>query len=77
MHGRTVCSCGALIAQCRCLEGHKNVTVLRDGCARCRTPMMFVDKATAPVQKLCAHPRWRRRADGTCWPCPDCGETLR
>lgn len=26
-HGKIMCVCGRLIAQCRCIEGHKNVTV--------------------------------------------------
>lgn len=34
-HGKTVCSCGALISQCRCIEGHREVTVIEMGCRAC------------------------------------------
>jgi hypothetical protein len=34
-HGRIVCSCGALIAQCRCFA-HHNVQVIEKGCDRCK-----------------------------------------
>jgi len=27
-HGRTLCSCGRVIKQCRCIEGHRNVTTI-------------------------------------------------
>lgn len=34
-HGRWVCSCGAVITQCRCIEGHRNTTVVQNGCSNC------------------------------------------
>jgi len=34
-HGRTVCSCGALISQCRCPADHV-VLVIQKGCDRCK-----------------------------------------
>ena len=37
-HGRVVCRCGALLAQCRCMEGHANVTVAPGPC-RCAKPV--------------------------------------
>lgn len=33
---RVVCSCGAVIHQCRCATPHKLVHKVPDGCARCR-----------------------------------------
>ena len=35
-HGIIKCDCGAVILQCRCLEGHRNVTVKPKGCAACQ-----------------------------------------
>lgn len=35
-HGRILCSCGALIAQCRCPDGHTNVTILERVCDSCQ-----------------------------------------
>ncbi len=35
-HGRTECSCGAVIAQCRCNDQHREVHVVQAGCGRCR-----------------------------------------
>jgi len=39
-HGRIVCSCGAVIAQCRCNQWrphkHTEVRVVQDGCEACR-----------------------------------------
>lgn len=29
MHGRTVCQHGIVHSQCRCMEGHKNTTVIQ------------------------------------------------
>jgi predicted Ser/Thr protein kinase len=36
IHGRWVCSCGAVIAQCRCIEGHREEKVIEHGCDDCR-----------------------------------------
>ncbi len=34
-HGKVVCrKCAAVVAQCRCIEGHKNVTYV-DTCSKC------------------------------------------
>lgn len=38
-HERVVCSCGAVIMQCRCM-GPKATRVVRDGCAACRKSAM-------------------------------------
>lgn len=35
-HGVIKCDCGAVIMQCRCIEGHRNVTVVPGGCAACK-----------------------------------------
>lgn len=34
-HGRTVCTCGALISQCRC-PNHNNVSIVPAGCKTCK-----------------------------------------
>lgn len=34
-HGKTVGSCGHVIAQCRCIEGHANVTTVSQACGAC------------------------------------------
>lgn len=34
-HGRTECSCGALISQCLCVSQHREVTVVQRGCQLC------------------------------------------
>jgi hypothetical protein len=35
-HGRTECSCGVVIAQCRCQDQHKEVRVVPRGCRKCQ-----------------------------------------
>jgi hypothetical protein len=30
------CSCGKVIAQCRCPDKNKQVIILKDGCVQCR-----------------------------------------
>jgi hypothetical protein len=35
-HFITVCSCGAVIAQCRCMSKDKVRTVIENGCAACK-----------------------------------------
>jgi len=30
------CSCGEVISQCRCMDKNKEVTVVKDGCAKCK-----------------------------------------
>lgn len=35
-HGRYVCSCGNLIMQCRCIEGHRNTVIVQNGCSECK-----------------------------------------
>lgn len=37
-HFRTVCSCGQIIAQCRC-PGPKTETVIENGCATCKAKL--------------------------------------
>jgi hypothetical protein len=35
-HGKVICrQCGTTISQCRCIEGHRNITYI-DRCASCR-----------------------------------------
>jgi hypothetical protein len=34
-HGKTVCSCGAVISQCRCVDHGGLRTVVQNGCGRC------------------------------------------
>lgn len=34
-HGKTVGKCGHVIAQCRCMEGHRNVTQVDALCLDC------------------------------------------
>lgn len=52
-HGKTVCSCGAVIMQCRCMEGHHNVTTLQNACAKCRStpapPLPPITEAPRPA----------------------------
>lgn len=48
-HGKIVCSCGALIAQCRCFVEHKGVTVQQDGCDKCKALKNSRDKQSAPA----------------------------
>ena len=55
-HGRWVCSCGAVIMQCRCMEGHGRVTVVANGCDQC--------KAQAKVKV--AHTTGTAGDNGTC-----------
>lgn len=35
-HGIIKCDCGAIILQCRCIEGHRHLTVVPRGCAACK-----------------------------------------
>lgn len=35
-HTKKVCSCGALISQCRCMSHDKQVEIVQKGCKRCR-----------------------------------------
>ncbi len=35
-HERLVCSCGAIIAQCRCIDGGRNTRTVQDGCDVCK-----------------------------------------
>lgn len=44
MHVRSVCSCGALLAQCKCPGPHANVVIL-NGCQTCK-----VKAALAPTE---------------------------
>jgi len=51
-HGKIVCSCGALIAQCRCFD-HHNVEIRQKGCDRCKgllapTPGKFKEDIILP-----------------------------
>jgi hypothetical protein len=38
-HGKTVCTCGALMGQCSCPRGHNSITVVKEGCTNCRKRM--------------------------------------
>lgn len=41
-HGKIICSCGIVIAQCRCFNhGDKVVTIVRAGCAACKARPKF------------------------------------
>lgn len=37
-HGRVVCSCGLVMAQCRCIESYKNTTVSGNPCTHQNIP---------------------------------------
>lgn len=41
MHFKLVCSCGRIIAQCRCPDLNKRETVVDKGCDVCRN--IFID----------------------------------
>jgi hypothetical protein len=43
-HFRTVCSCGVVIAQCRCPGNPKSETVVERGCAVCKEPTAVFPK---------------------------------
>lgn len=35
IHHKVVCSCGAVIMQCRCIGHEKALEIRQDGCAQC------------------------------------------
>lgn len=35
-HSVDVCTCGAVISQCRCMDKNKAVKIIKDGCATCK-----------------------------------------
>jgi hypothetical protein len=39
-HGIIKCSCGVVIAQCRCIDNHKNIEVKEKACTECRLPLV-------------------------------------
>ena len=43
------CSCGEIIEQCRCMSPNKTVTVVKDGCDKCKAK-----GAKQPVTRLTA-----------------------
>jgi hypothetical protein len=45
-HGRVICrQCGTTISQCRCIEGHKNITYI-DRCDTCLGKKQIDDAPT-------------------------------
>lgn len=36
MHKTIKCSCGAIIAQCRCFSPNKTIEIKKSACERCR-----------------------------------------
>lgn len=52
-HFKQVCSCGAVIAQCRCMSPDKRVEIVDRGCSACR-------EAKAPRQEEPKVPSWVR-----------------
>ena len=40
-HEIVKCSCGKIISQCRCIEGSKNVRVVKDGCKECQSKTQY------------------------------------
>lgn len=49
-HFITQCSCGAIIAQCRC-PGKKAVTVVPNGCKACKVVDPIIQKIYGPKQE--------------------------
>jgi hypothetical protein len=48
-HGIWKCSCGALIAQCRCINKNKPVIIIENGCNLCKAMKTFNDKYETKV----------------------------
>lgn len=45
-HGKVVCSCGAVITQCKCPENHNVTSTISNGCEACKNANTKVkDKA--------------------------------
>lgn len=42
-HFKTLCTCGVVINQCRCI-GEKKITIIEEGCAKCRNKASEVNK---------------------------------
>jgi hypothetical protein len=42
-HKIVKCSCGAVIAQCRCMELNKAVVVIANGCEACKKKIPILD----------------------------------
>lgn len=38
-HGKVVCSCGTVMAQCRCMENHGAYKVIQNGCDACKAKL--------------------------------------
>ncbi len=48
-HFKDVCTCGAVIAQCRCYDPNKKVNILQDACAFCRAKLQGATYLNAPL----------------------------
>lgn len=50
-HFVTKCSCGQVIAQCRCFSQDKTVTVIQDGCEKCKTAETMPQTPTGDLSR--------------------------
>jgi hypothetical protein len=51
-HHKTVCSCGAVISQCRCANPEKRVNVVPNGCPACGGGRIPFGKASGGLAEL-------------------------
>lgn len=78
-HGKYQCSCGALIMQCRCMEGHKHITIVPNGCEQCKATAnrIITDSYGAVLQAAAASTRHLTSVQAATMPRTRCAATRK
>lgn len=68
-HRKEVCSCGAVIDQCRCFDVRKPTIVVENGCQVCQELQRNAKKIVTPTwqpERIDALPHWGVPSHGGC-----------